>query len=263
MAASINNYLYTLAYSYYIKHDSDENRGIQTSVSNIRTKLNNTFGSKILSISTFGSYERDTILPRRYDSKTDVDILIKFDHATLDKAVSTYRQWLLDFANDNYSRSTNYKDFPTVVIELGHIAFDLVPAKEEGYFKQLYIPDSTYGWLTTNPTEFNKLVSDANGRYGNIVKPIIRLMKAWNAKVGYPFSTYNLERQIARMNFINDNYQTGFFWAVRYLNDDGLSMTDKLKVTALKNNRDIVERYLAEDNIIKAQEVLHRILPFV
>jgi predicted nucleotidyltransferase len=264
MAVLINNYLSTLAYSYYISHTSDENTKIQTSVNNIKIKLNNTFTSKILSISTFGSYERDTILPRKYDSKTDVDILVKFDHATLDKSANTYREWLLKFANDNYTRSTSYKDFPTVVVELSHIAFDLVPAREEvGFFSnQLFIPDSSVQWQPTNPSEFNKMVSDANGKFNNIVKPIIRLMKAWNAMASYPFSTYDLERQVAGMNFSGDNYQTGFFWAIDHLSDSHLSIGSQAKVATLRNNKAWVVKYLNEDNLVKATEALHRIIPF-
>lgn len=261
MAVSINNYLMTLSYSYYISHTSDENTKIRTSVDNISSKLKYNFGSKILSISTFGSYERDTILPRKYDSKTDVDILIVFDHTNLGMAVSTYREWLLKFANDNYVRSITYKNFPTVVVELSHIAFDLVPAKREGYPSQLYIPDSVYGWQTTNPVEFNKLVSDANGSYNNIVKPIIRLLKAWNAKAGYPFTTYNLEMQIAKMNFVGDDYQKGFFWAITYLDDSALSVEGKAKLSTLRSNKDWVIMYLNADNLEKAKETLHRMIP--
>ena len=262
MPASINSYLSSLASAYYISHASPENDQILTSVGNIKTKLLNTFGSKLLSVTTFGSYERDTILPRKYDRKTDVDILVKFNHAALDKSVSTYREWLLDFANVNYARSSTYKNFPTIVVELAHIAFDLVPAKEEGYNNQLSIPHAVYGWQPTNPTEFNQLVSSANGRYTYIVKPIIRLLKAWNALADYPFTTYDLERQIATMSFQGDDIQNGFFYAIDRLNDNELTLASKSKLSTLRNNKYWVVQYLNRDDMPKAKESLHRILPF-
>jgi predicted nucleotidyltransferase len=261
MAESINSYLSTLSYTYYISHDSEEDKKIKTSISILQGKLRTCFGAKMLSASVFGSYERDTILPRKYDTYTDVDMMVKFDHATLNRNEATYRQWLLDFGTDNYLRSASYKDFPTVVVQLSHISFDLVPAKEEGYFKTLYIPDANNIWQVTDPRGFNQTVADANGRYKYIVKPIIRLMKAWNAKAGYPFSTYALEQQIAGMNFTGDDFQSGFFWAIDHISDFNLSATGKGKVTSLRNNKAWVKRYLDENNLTKAKEWLHYILP--
>ena len=266
MAASIDTYLYDLSYKYYISHSSTEGQKIETSVNGtngIKSKLSNHFGSNLLSVSTFGSYERDTILPRTYDNLSDVDILVKFNHDALNHSAETYRTWLLKFADANYTRSPSYKSFPTVVVELQHIAFDLVPAIDMGsWVKVLHIPNSNNQWQPTNPIEFNKTVTDANVKYGYIVKPIIRLMKAWNAMASYPYSTYGLEKQVASFNFSGDNYQKGFFYATSVLSTTGLSASASGKVETLRNNVSWVKHYLDKDDADKAKEWLHRILPY-
>ena len=179
---SINGKLLQLANQYYISYGSPEQKKIDASVETLKQRLRYHFGSNILNLIEFGSYKRDTILPRNYDEHSDVDLMIFFNHASLQVTPGTYRNYLVKFAEERYSRSNVYKSSPTVVLELDHIKYDLVPAYEEIYTwnfnKTVYIPKTDSSWMTTDPNGFNSELTRANTAYGSNIKKVIRLLKA-------------------------------------------------------------------------------------
>ncbi len=272
MSASINTYLKELSYSYSLKKNSDESRKINISLNSLLTKLDSHFGALISHRFVFGSFQRNTILRRSIDSQSDIDLMIVFNHTEYERTPETYRSWLKLFADDNYKKrygSDVIKSHPTVTVKLNNINFDLVPAKQEdNWFRglELFIPinDSYYRWQSTAPTDVKDALTAANKKYNNIVKPIIRLLKAWNSNVGYPYDSYDLERKITKMNFYNDNYQSGFFYAVSQLSAERSdSQRKKDKLTRLKTNIDRTKMYLEVDsNIQLAKHWLHKVLPY-
>lgn len=225
---SLNTYIKDLAYTYYIGYSSAERSNIKRTAESVQTNLKGYFLNDINSVEIFGSYKRDTILPRRYDSKSDIDLLVLFNHDTLNLTAETYRNRLKYFAQLYYPRSGVSKTFPTITIELNHIKLDLVPAAMIGSWWEvatLRIPGSDGNWIKTYPHDFSNRLTERNQKYGEIVKPIIRLMKAWNASHGSPYDSFNLEQEIADMNFSGDNYETGFFYAIEKLSTFGMSFT--------------------------------------
>lgn len=262
---SVSTYLRNLSSELFISHNSPERNRIKASVSTIETRLHTFFGDKIESIEIFGSFTRDTILPRKYDDKSDVDILIIFDTENYPELEpSTYRNNLRAFANHWYSTSISKKNFPSIVIELQRLMFDLVPAIEKSGFwhgDRLLIPDRNRKWMVTEPFSFSQELTEANTNYGSVVKPIIRLLKFWNGKAaGYPFPSFELEQLIAEMDFSNDDIQSGFFYAI-----EELPIPDNYKyakVQSLKINATKVEEYLEDENEVRAMKWLKRILPY-
>lgn len=113
MAVSINGRLLQLANEYYINYGSTEQKKIDVSVASLISKLKNHFGNEVQNIIEFGSYKRDTILPRRYDDQSDVDLMIIFNHGSLQVTPGTYRNYLVKFAESKYSRSDVFKSSPT------------------------------------------------------------------------------------------------------------------------------------------------------
>lgn len=218
----------------------------------------------------FGSFDRDTILPRSIDKHSDIDLMVVFNHTDFERTPETYRGWLHDFAKkyyqDRYGSSVS-KTHPTVTIRLNNIHYDLVPAKEETSFwssaKTLYIPKMGSEWRSTNPNDVKAALTNANTRYKGIVRPIIRLMKAWNSSNGYPYDSYDLERALTGMNFNGDNHERGLFYAIEQLplnsND---SSNIKSKVASLKTNIANVKYYLLLDNMDRAKHWLHRVFPY-
>lgn len=266
MAVSIDNYLRSLAGSYYLKNNSDEIVAINASLKHLFANLDKELGLLIKRRFVFGSYDRDTILPRKFDSKSDIDIMVVFNHTDYERTPETYRAWLKNFADKYYKDrygSEVVKSFPTVAIRLNHIHYDLVPAKEEAlwYSTTISIPGNL-GWRTTDPNDVKQKLIEANTKYNNIVRPIIRILKAWNCYNAFPYDSYLLELQITGMNFYSDNVQSGFFYAVGQLNsswNDPESKSKKLQ--SLKYNIDQAKAALDENDSERAKRWLHRILP--
>jgi predicted nucleotidyltransferase len=267
MASSIDSYLKTLSSSFYLKKDSSEVARINTSKENLLKNLDTELGVRINRRFVFGSYDRDTILPRNIDSKSDIDVMVVFNHTDYERSPETYRAWLQNFGNKYYRDrygSEVVKSYPTVTIRLGNIHFDLVPAKEESgiFASTLYIPDKNWGWQSTNPNDVKNKLTEVNTKYNSIVRPIIRLLKAWNCTKGYPYDSYELEQLITNMNFYGDNVQSGLFYAVGHLSSNWNDpQTKKVKITSLKYNIDEVKKALEAYDVARAKQWLHRVLP--
>lgn len=260
--ASINYRLQNIASDLFIKYSSTERKYIVDKIEIIKSNLKAYFGRDIQEILIFGSFKRDTILPRKFDERSDIDILIVFNNAEKEYTPETYRTRLKKFAEYKYSTSTVIKDHPSVVLELNKIKFDLVPCIfVNGFLSNSYkIPNKNGNWMNTDPTSFNTKLTDANIRYNSIVKPMVRLFKRWNAYNGYPFYSFGLENLIADMNFSGDNYQTGFLYVINQLSTRRLSVSAAQKVNTLQSNGKWIKEYLERDDQIKAIEVTCRIL---
>lgn len=156
MAVSINTYLKDLSYRYYLKNDSAEIVRMNSSLEGLLKNLDKELGILIKRRFVFGSYDRDTILPRTYDNNSDIDLMVVFNTTVYERTLETYRTWLNNFAvkyyKDRYG-SEVVRSFPTVTLKLGHIKYDLVPAKEETIFwtPSLYIPNKGGSWQQTDP----------------------------------------------------------------------------------------------------------------
>ncbi|MFL5741237.1 MAG: SMODS domain-containing nucleotidyltransferase [Flavisolibacter sp.] len=268
MASSINGTLLRLADKYYISYGSPEQKKIDASVGNIKKNLKIYFGNDLIKIIEFGSYKRDTILPREFDSHSDVDLMLVFNHANMLVNPGTYRTRLIRFANDKYERSEVFKDAPTVVLQLGHIKYDLVPAYEEaswllGFNSRIFIPQSDSQWRQTDPVGFNQQLVKANTRSNSNIKKVVRLLKAWNAKSGYPLSSFDLEQKIANVFCMYcTTLQDWFFEAIRQLPLSYFgNSTANSKIEALKANADRVKVALNQNNETVALNWLSHMLP--
>jgi hypothetical protein len=192
---SINSYLTNIATAAIIR--DQEKAAIQRSIDTLQLRLKNHFGSQLGSGVIFGSYSRDTILPRNMDTKSDVDYMVIFADGGL--RPQAYLDRLRNFADANYNRSELEQSHPTFVLSLNHIRFELVPALR-GWLGGLQIPAkaSDYqDWMDTDPNGFNDKLVRANQAHGNLIKPLVRIMKYWNATSEYPFESYLLEQKVA------------------------------------------------------------------
>lgn len=187
----------------------DAERGkIKTSISHLKKVLSTRLLGQIIEIKDFGSYTRNTILPRKHDPNSDIDLMIIFNNNNLLNP-ETYRKKLLSVVTTAYPHSISKKDFPAVKLELNHIKFDLVPAYTQIPFwgeKRYYIPAKDGQWMQTTPNDINKLLSDKNQDCGNnIIRNTIRLCKHWNAAANYPFESYLMEKKILELKYWNAN----------------------------------------------------------
>lgn len=263
---TIEDDLKEYAQRFYLSTKGPERPRIDVSIENIKNNLYEEFGDRILGIEIFGSYARKTILPREYDNESDIDLLIVFDHENIGSNPSTYRRHLHQFAERYYPRFISYKSQPAVVLELNHIKYDLVPgySQEEGFFNitdEVYIPLNDTEWEHTDIDGFSQELEEKNREYNYNVKRVIRLLKAWNAKVGYPIQSYELEQLVAAMDFSEDDIETLFFEAINDLPDDWDNDRTADKVERLKENANLLYEALEDEDNDEADRYLSKILP--
>jgi hypothetical protein len=170
-----------------------EKLSIDRLIGNLQQKLEIYFDQDLSKHFRFGSTTRGTNLPRSLDEFTDVDYMIVFSDS--DKSPQTYLDRLRRFVETNYPRSAVRQDHPTIGLELSHIKFDVVPAVEN-WWSGLQIPDRGGSWQSTDPSTFNRELTDRNSQCHNQLKPAIRLIKCWNATNDYVFDSYMLEKWI-------------------------------------------------------------------
>ena len=186
-------------------YDDKERERINSSLAQLEKVIGNKFIGQVKQIIRFGSYTRNTILPRKYDPNSDVDLMIVFNTSTLKYSPGTYRKQLHDVILASYPNSLSAKDFPVVKLELNHIMFDIVPAyKDDSHWGtgSYYIPAANDSWRSTTPNDINDELARKNQSYGHtVVRNVIRLCKHWNASAGYPLESYTMEKQMINSVF--------------------------------------------------------------
>jgi len=202
MSININSKLVSFAQNELVLGYSDKERErINVSIEQIKKVLKNKLGEEIREILLFGSYTRNTIIPRKYDRKSDIDLMIIFNIKDTVKKPARYRMKLKLACAQAYQKSFYSVDSPAVKLLLNHIKFDLVPAYTEDFpytpGKYYYIPDKYEEWQSTEPNDINPRLSSLNQEYGNnVIRNVLRLCKHWNASAGYPLESYTMEKQI-------------------------------------------------------------------
>lgn len=263
---TINSYLMGIANRALLR--DDEKASVQRSIGALQARLTDHFGSRISRHFVFGSYSRGTILPRTMDPQSDVDYMVVFADAGLQP--QSYLDRLHRFTEARYVRSEVAQSHPTVMLELNHIRFELVPAVN-GALTGLQIPGKGAGfqaWQSTDPNGFNQKLSVANQANSNLLKPLIRVLKYWNASSKYPFESYDLEQRLAAQSY-------GFygFMATRQVGDLFRIAVDSIDagwqapqwkreaVSRLKQLTALAFTQERSGNSIQAEATLRRLLP--
>lgn len=210
---SVLNYLQTLASSTVL--GIPEKESIKTSITTLQNRLEYYLGNEISEHFLFGSYTRETILPRHFDDESDIDYMVVFNDNKLKP--QTYLNKLKEFVSKCYSSSEIYQDSPTIVLELQHIKFEIVPAIDFGnyLYHNYYIPakQSSYNdWVHTEPNEFNDELVRQNIGNGFQIKPLIRLIKYWNVLNRPSFESFALEKDIISKRYLFCNNLKEYFY---------------------------------------------------
>lgn len=200
---TVNSYLTHISNGAIVR--DSEKESINKSIRTLKERMNQYFGSEITDHFKFGSSKRDTMLPRKLDENSDVDYMTVFKGDN--HRPQTYLDKLRRFASSRYSSSQIKQSNPTIILSLNHIHFELVPAVETFWRVDNYrIPDkaSSYNdWVSTSPLVLETDLRMANKEHDFLVKPMVRLMKYWNASNGYPFQSYGLEENILKQFHVN------------------------------------------------------------
>ena len=172
-----------------------------------------------------GSYARHTkIFPLN-----DIDVmLVRNDQAVPLRTdgngvlASTALDHLVAAVNSAYPYSaTATKQARSVNVQIQGLSFgfDLIPAwlrHPDGY----WIPDTaTGGWLPSDPKAHARLMTDANERCANMLKPVIKMVKHWSRNNFDLMCSFHLEL-ICRDVLLNNlwsNFQLGVALVLYYL----------------------------------------------
>lgn len=262
---SVLNYLDNLAKDAILKED--EKKSICKSILNLDIRLKYFFENEISETLQFGSSKRETILPRKMDENSDIDYMVIFTNSSYEP--QTYLNKLKSFADKYYQASTVAQSSPAIVIELNHIKFELVPAiKNIGLGDPYKIPgkqNSYTKWIYTNPNDFSEKLIEKNIQYSFKLKPMIRLMKYWNALNNHPFDSYLLEKHISEHSYTGlGNIKDMLYEYISYFaakND--ASQTTKDKVQKLKNSIKKIKDYEAFGDYKNAELEIKKLFPEV
>jgi predicted nucleotidyltransferase len=245
----------------------NEKSRIKTSIDTLRIRLNYYFNQgQINRQLVFGSFDRDTILPRSKDSDSDIDYMIVFNNP-LGLQPQTLLNQLRRFVEIYYSRSEIYQSSPTIVLCLNHIKFELVPAIHAGLWNtnEYFIPSpsSSYQtWTGTSPSELKRELNNKNIQHKSQIKPLIRILKYWNALNGKVFSSYELEKYIINQPYwLCNNLKDFFYTVVEGLNSWGLPSYKATKLERLKTIVTETKRLESNGYITLAEVEIKKVIP--
>lgn len=237
-----------------------EQTSINTSITTLNSRISSWFDKNLVSQFRFGSSTRDTILPRSMDEQSDIDYMVVLKE---DGSVpQTYLDRMKRFGEKYYSTSDIKQSSPSIVLELNHIKFDLVPAVP-GWLGSYKIPNGSGGWKDTNPNDFNSSLTEKNKNNLNLIKPTIRLAKYWNAQNGYVFDSFELEKWIIAQSYWGCTNQKDYLFTV--FDNIGVSYNEaqwrKDKVTRAKQIVQNVRDYERQNMPATAESEVKKLIP--
>ena len=238
---------------------STEQASITTSITTLQSRMAAYFASGVIKQHfRFGSSTRGTILPRSMDDHSDIDYMIVFSENNA--TPQTYLNRLKSFVEKRYGSSEIYQSSPTIVLELNHIKFDLVPATVT-WVSELQIPNGSGGWMTTNPNDFNSTLEAKNKEHKSLIKPTIRLFKYWNATAGFPFQSFEMEKWVCGMSFFWLTNQKDYFFAVidNLNTSTSYSQWVNNEITRAKNIVTNVRQYEKDGMPVKAESEIKKL----
>jgi hypothetical protein len=238
---------------------ASEQSSIATSITTLQSRMSLHFDSgAIAQHFRFGSSTRGTILPRSMDEQSDIDYMVVFSDGSA--TPQTYLNRLKTFVEKRYGSSEIYQSSPTIVLELNHIKFDLVPATKS-WLGELQIPNGASGWMTTNPNDFNATLDAKNKEHKSLIKPTVRLFKYWNATAGFPFQSFEMEKWACGLSFWFLSNQKDYFLAViENLNTStSYSQWANNEITRAKNFVANVRQYEKDEMPVTAENEIKKL----
>jgi predicted nucleotidyltransferase len=238
---------------------STEQSSITTSISTLQSRMALHFESGVIKQQfRFGSSTRGTILPRSMDERSDIDYMVVFNDSNA--TPQTYLNRLKAFVEKRYVSSDIYQSSPTIVLELNHIKFDLVPATTT-WLGELQIPNGSGGWMTTNPNDFNATLEAKNKENKWLIKPTIRLFKYWNATSGFPFESFMMEKWVCGLSFWWVTNQKDYFFTVidNLSTNSSYSQWVNNEITRAKNIVANVRQYEKDDMPVTAENEIKKL----
>jgi hypothetical protein len=148
-----------------------------------------------------GSYARGTMCA----GERDIDVVVPFEpygQTTYWERYlhdsSSFLYFVRDQLNEHYAATDVSSKRVAVTLDFNDIVTDVVPAfprKGGG----LLIPNGNGGWKSTNPPVHTELINQADQLKRGRLKPMIKLLKAWNIANGHHLQSFHLELMVESM----------------------------------------------------------------
>lgn len=145
-----------------------------------------------------GSYRRGTMV--RWTR--DVDVLASLSVPRYDPVYGNdsvkFLYMVRDALNNKYGSTTVSSKRVAIKLDFTDIVADVVPCFRRsggGYL----MPNGTGGWRATNPPFHSSLMQKANQAKDGRLKPLVKLMKAWNIANGHHLASIHVELMVERM----------------------------------------------------------------
>lgn len=131
-----------------------------------------------------GSYGRDT----KTKPLHDVDVFVELGGVTEASDPMAVLRSVDDALVERYGRGRVTMDRPAVRVDFGPenagaddrvMSIEVVPAIANGDHYRIADPANA-GWMSTDPTTHARLATDANKRFSDHWKPLVKMLKKWN-----------------------------------------------------------------------------------
>lgn len=153
------------------------------------------------SVFPIGSYDRGTIC----SGERDIDLMAPLKPYGPSKYWDRYQHdsrsflyWVRDELNDRYATTKVSSRQVCVKLDFTEIVTDVTPCFPRsggGYL----MPDGAKGWMSTNPPFHSSFMIDANRQHSSKLKPLVRLVKAWNIANGRSLRSFHLELMVEQL----------------------------------------------------------------
>jgi len=193
------------------------------------------------------------------DYRSDIDYMVVWKDGGYNP--QTYLDRLKRFVEYYYSRSEIKQSTPTMVLELNHIKFDLVPALHQ-WGTTYSIPKSSSEWQYTDPSDFNQALDNKNKSELFKIKPTIRLAKFWNSNKDV-YDSFALERWIVGLNYALDTNQKSYLFRV-FDNMNEYSVYTQRSKDAINRAKQIIANvrdYENRDMPLTAESEIKKLIP--
>jgi hypothetical protein len=126
--------------------------------------------------------------------------------------------------------------------------------------------------MSTDPKDLNDKLTRVNAEFQNLIKPLVRIVKYWNAKNNYPFESFDLEQKVIGSVGSSDIFpflesssrclRDHFF---HFVDEASISYGEvQYKLDAVRRLKDVVQgiKLLEEKNCSdEAEAVIKKFLP--
>ncbi len=172
-----------------------------TRVGSLKTFFLNNFTMRE-SVFPIGSYKRETIC----SGERDIDLMACLEPYGTTDYWGSYKNdskaclyWVRDRLNNRYYATKVSSRKVCVKLDFTDIVTDVTacfPRQGGGYL----MPDGSGGWMATNPPFHATFMTDANKDHDSKLKPLVRLIKAWNIANSHHLSSFHVELMVERIH---------------------------------------------------------------